>query len=121
MFIGAGVGGGARYVFGGLIQQVAGAAFPWATLVINATGSLVIGFLYAFMDEAGGSPQLRLLLGVGFCGGYTTFSTFSYETVRLLQDSDFGRAGAYIVMSVALSLVCTIVGFRAAAMLLGRI
>jgi len=60
------------------------------------------------------TPEIRALLGVGFCGGYTTFSTFSYEALTLLEDGDWERAGLYIALSVAGSLLATFIGFVAA-------
>jgi CrcB protein len=120
VFLGAGVGGLARYALGGWIQEAAGPGFPWGTLVINITGSLLLAFLYAVLEGTIAAPQWRALLGVGFCGGYTTFSTFSYETVRLLQDGQWGRAGWYVLGSVLLSLVAAVLGFRIAATVLQR-
>ncbi|HET9982278.1 MAG TPA: fluoride efflux transporter CrcB [Longimicrobiales bacterium] len=120
VFLGAGVGGLARYAVGGWIQQAAGAGFPWGTLVVNITGSLLLAFLYAFLEGTIAAPQWRALLGVGFCGGYTTFSTFSYETVRLLQDGQWSRASWYVLGSVLVSLVAAAAGFRIAATVLQR-
>lgn len=120
VFLGAGVGGLVRYALGGWIQQAAGAGFPWGTLVVNVTGSLLLAFLYAVLEGTIAAPQWRALLGIGFCGGYTTFSTFSYETLRLLQEAQWGRASWYVLGSVALSLIAAAAGFRLAAGLLQR-
>ncbi|MBX6363502.1 MAG: fluoride efflux transporter CrcB [Gemmatimonadetes bacterium] len=120
VFLGAGVGGLVRYALGGWIQQAAGPGFPWGTLVVNVTGSLVLAFLYALLEGSVAAPQWRAFLGIGFCGGYTTFSTFSYETLRLLQDAQWGRASWYVLGSVVLSLLAAAVGFRLAAGLLQR-
>lgn len=116
--LGAAVGGVARYALSGLLQQRAGPVFPVATLVINISGSLLLGFLMRYALASGAvSPELRALLTTGFCGGYTTFSTFSYETILLLEDGEYGRAGLYILLSVALALLGTIVGIKAAEQL----
>jgi CrcB protein len=111
---GSALGGVARYLLGGWIQSRAGPAFPVGTLVINVTGSFLLGLLYRYAtDSAAITPELRAMLTIGICGGYTTFSTFSYETVRLLDDGEFARAGAYIALSVAISIVATFLGIAA--------
>lgn len=120
VFFGAGVGGVARYAIGGFIQQAAGSTFPWGTLFINVTGSLLLGFLYVLLEGTAASPQWRALLGIGFCGGYTTFSTFSYETVRLLETGDYNRAALYIASSVLISVAATLIGFRVADAILRK-
>lgn len=113
--IGAAAGGVARFYLGNFIQQRAGADFPFGTFVINISGSLLLGFLLRYALQSGSvSEELRLFLTTGFCGGYTTFSTFSYDTLVLLQDREYGRAGTYLVASVGLSLVAAFIGFAAA-------
>ncbi|HXT14902.1 MAG TPA: fluoride efflux transporter CrcB [Gemmatimonadaceae bacterium] len=113
--IGAATGGVARYFLGGMIQQRAGADFPFGTFVINVTGSLLLGFLLRYSLQSGAvSEELRLFLTTGFCGGYTTFSTFSYDTLMLVQDREYGRAGLYVAGSVLLSLIAVAIGFAAA-------
>jgi CrcB protein len=92
-----------------------GSTFPWGTLLINVTGSLVLGFIMHYaLSTPSVSVELRALLTTGFCGGYTTFSTFSYETATLLEDGQLGRAGTYIVASVLLALAGTYGGFALA-------
>lgn len=117
--IGAAVGGVSRYYLASAVQQRVGASFPWGTLLVNVTGSLLLGFLirYALATPAV-SVEMRALLTTGFCGGYTTFSTFSFETAALLEEGQYERAGAYVVGSVALSLVATFCGFILARELL---
>ncbi|HEX4681363.1 MAG TPA: fluoride efflux transporter CrcB [Gemmatimonadaceae bacterium] len=113
--IGAAAGGVSRFYLNALIQQRAGADFPLGTFVINISGSLLLGFLLRYALQSGGvSEELRLLLTTGFCGGYTTFSTFSYDTLVLVQDREYGRAGLYVAGSVLLSVVAAFVGFAAA-------
>src|SRR5215208_6324214 len=94
VFIGAGLGGVARYGIATLIHHDGATVFPWSTLIVNVTGSLVLGFLYVLVEGNAASPQWRALLGIGFCGGYTTFSAFSYESLRLVQGGDWNRAAA---------------------------
>lgn len=121
IFMGAGLGGLSRYALGNWIQSAAGTAFPWNTLAINVSGSLMLTLIYGLLDSsAAGSPEWRAFLGIGFLGGYTTFSTFSYETVRQLQDGDWERAAVYILASVGLSLAAAVLGFRLASGLLQR-
>jgi CrcB protein len=120
IFVGAGLGGVARYVVGGWVQAGAGASFPWGTLVVNVSGSLLLGFLYSLLGSSPGTAQWRAFVGVGFCGGYTTFSTFSYEAANLVQGGEWNRAVLYMAGSVLLSLMAMLVGFRLAANLLHR-
>jgi CrcB protein len=116
---GGAVGSVLRFLVGLLIQDRAGAGFPAGTLLINITGSFLVGLLleYALATPAI-SREVRAMLTTGFCGGYTTFSTFSYETARLLQDGDYRRAGTYVGLSVVVSIAGTFAGFAAARELL---
>lgn len=109
--VGAVLGANARFLLGGWISDRLGAAFPWGTLFINATGSLVIGFLLTLIVDRGIGPTWwRPLLAVGFLGSYTTFSTFSWETLRLAQDGALLLAGLNILGSVAISLLGVVAG-----------
>ena len=112
---GSAVGGVARYLLGGWIQQRAGSTFPIQTLLINVTGSFLLGFLQHYALETSAiSPEVRTMLTIGFCGGYTTFSTFSFETVRMLEDGDWRRAMLYIALSVTLTVGAAVLGVVAA-------
>lgn len=113
--LGSALGGVGRYLLGGLVQRAAGPEFPTGTLVVNVTGSFLLGMLLRYALETPTlSPELRALLTIGLCGGYTTFSTFSYETVALLEDGQWGRAAAYVTASLVLSLGATLLGLVAA-------
>jgi len=117
--LGSAIGGVARYLLGGLIQRFSGGSFPSGTLLVNLTGSFVLGFLYRYAsDSAAITPEARALLTIGLCGGYTTFSTFTYETVRLLEDGETGRAIVYIGLSVLLGLGAMVLGLAAGRELL---
>jgi fluoride exporter len=117
--IGAAAGGVVRYLVTLFIQERAGPGFPVATLLINVTGSLLLGFIVQYAtDTPSVSPEVRLLLTTGFCGGYTTFSTFSFETARLMQDGEYSRAASYAFLSFALSIGGTFIGFAAARRLI---
>jgi CrcB protein len=113
--IGAALGGLARYYLAGFIQQRAGADFPAGTLIVNITGSFLLGFVMGMALQTDLiSPEVRVLLTTGFCGGYTTFSTFTYETVRLLEDGEYGRASLYVGASVVIAIGATFLGFAVA-------
>lgn len=117
--VGAAVGALCRYYLGMFIQQRAGADFPVGTLVINVTGSFLLGFIMRYaLQSSGIGPEARLLLTTGFCGGYTTFSTFSYETMLMIEDGEYARAGTYVGASVVLTLIGTWLGFAVAQRLL---
>ena len=121
LYIAAGgaVGSIARYALGTAIQDRAGGAFPWGTMLINVTGSLLLGFVMQyFADSATATSETRALLTTGLLGGYTTFSAFSYETVRLTEDGNYRAAALYAGASVLLSIVGTMVGIGAARELL---
>jgi fluoride exporter len=113
--VGSAVGGMARFALATLVQQRAGPNFPLGTLVVNITGSFLLGFLlrYALATDAV-SPEVRALLTTGFCGGYTTFSTFTYDTVILIEDGGSARAGLYVLLSVGLSLLGAWLGIATA-------
>ena len=110
--LGAALGGVARYYLASAVQQRVGPTFPWGTLVINVSGSLLLGVLMRYaLATPSVSSELRVFLTTGFCGGYTTFSTYSYETATLLEDGQYTRAGSYALASVVLALVATFAGF----------
>jgi len=113
--VGSAAGGALRFWLGGLVQRMTGGAFPSGTLFVNITGSFLLGFLirYALASQAI-SPEMRVLLTTGFCGGYTTFSTFSYETAGMLEDGDYHRAALYIALSLVVTLIGTFLGFALA-------
>jgi CrcB protein len=113
--VGAAAGGVSRFYLATAVQQRLGASFPWGTLLINLTGSLLLGFIirYALASPAV-SLEMRAMLTTGFCGGYTTFSTYSYETAVMLEEGQFGRASLYALGSVVLALLGTFAGFMLA-------
>jgi CrcB protein len=96
------VGSVARYLLAGWVQGLNGAQFPFGTLVVNILGSFILGLVMTLSLERGLiSPEVRILLGTGLCGGFTTMSTFSYETVALLQYNDPTAALGNIALSLA--------------------
>ncbi|HYM33175.1 MAG TPA: fluoride efflux transporter CrcB, partial [Candidatus Cybelea sp.] len=115
--IGSALGGVLRYWISGLVGSQFGETFPWGTVVVNVSGSFVIGF---FATLTG--PDGRYLVGTtgrqfvmtGICGGYTTFSSFSLQTLNLVRDGEWAAAGANIGWSVALCLAAVWIGHMAA-------
>ncbi len=104
-------GGLARYYLSGWIYSLLGRAFPWGTLVVNITGAYFIGLIMELGLRSNVIPDtLRIGLTVGFMGGLTTFSTFSFETFKLLEDGQFGVAFINILASVAVCLLFTWLG-----------
>ena len=110
---GSALGGMARFWCTGLAERLFGETFPWGTLLINIVGSLIIGFFVALTGPLGRydiDPNIRAFVAVGLCGGYTTFSAFSLQTMVLMQESQWLHAGAYILASVAVCLVAVWIG-----------
>ncbi len=108
---GGALGSGARYVVAAWLLERYGPGFPWGTLAVNVSGSLVIGMVAGLADEGGRiNPDVRLLLITGVLGGYTTFSAFSLEAVRLAERDALPRALLYVSLSVTLSLAAAALG-----------
>lgn len=113
--VGSAIGGVSRYLLGGVVQRALDTTFPAGTLLINITGSFLLGAIIRFaVDTPAVSPEFRAFLTIGFCGGFTTFSTFSYETAAMLEDGEWRNAALYMAASVAISIVATFLGFAAA-------
>ena len=106
---GGATGSVARYVLGTLLMRVS-SGFPVSTLLINVAGSFLIGLLARLFDAPDQNQVLRAALTVGICGGFTTFSTFSAETVTLLQQGKAGRAALYVTVSLVLGVLATFAG-----------
>lgn len=113
--LGGVLGANARYQVGNWAAARWGTVFPWGTLIINVTGSLILGFFLTLVTERfSGRPTTRLFVATGFLGAYTTFSTFGYETVGLLQHGDLLRALAYVGASLILGLIAVLLGIAGA-------
>ena len=118
--VGGALGSVARYLLGAFIQDRVSIGLPIGTLLINVVGSLLLGFFMALgLETTAITPEVRFFLTTGFCGGFTTFSTFSYETYRLIEDAEYETAGIYIVASVLLSVLACALGMGAARRLVG--
>jgi fluoride exporter len=111
--IGGALGTTARYWLSGVVARSVGETFPWGTLVINVTGSFVIGFFGALTGPDGrlfvGSTARQFVM-VGMCGGYTTFSSFSLQTLNLMNDGEWLQAGVNIGLSVLLCMIAVWTG-----------
>ena len=115
VMLGGALGTGARFWISGVVAEQVGELFPIGTLVVNVTGSFVIGFFAALTDPEGRllvSPGFRQFFMIGLCGGYTTFSSFSLQTLDLVRDGDWFKAG----LNTLLSFVCCLT-----AVWLGRV
>ena len=115
--VGGAIGSLLRYLVGAWVQGLLGPAFPWSTLFVNALGSLLIGAVVRLSLEGALSGEARLFLAMGVLGGFTTFSTFSYETLILLQDGEALKALAYVLANLFLGLFLAYLGYRLGSML----
>lgn len=105
VFIGGGLGALCRYLIGLFIKGIT------ATFLVNILGSLLLGFLVGiFYLKSNCNPLLKVALTIGFCGGFTTFSTFSLEALELIRQSNFTSAVLYIILSVVVCLIAVFVG-----------
>ena len=110
--LGGFLGANARYLLGGWISERLGTVFPYGTFVINLTGSFILGFFMAYAQERPWiAPSARLMFAVGFVGAYTTFSTFEYETMRLIQDREVLLAMLNVVGSLIAGTIAVLGGF----------
>jgi CrcB protein len=114
IFIGGGVGSVSRYLLGGLVQSRAHPDFPIGTFVVNVIGCIIIGVVAKFFLHSQTQLLTRSMLMVGFCGGFTTFSAFSYETFGLISAGSYARAAGYVLASVIVCLGGTAIGFALA-------
>ncbi|MDP9370476.1 MAG: fluoride efflux transporter CrcB [Chloroflexota bacterium] len=109
------LGASARYVVGTWATDRWGSDFPWATLLVNVLGSLVLGFYLTLVTERGGArAATRLFVATGFLGAYTAFSTFSYEVVQQIQSGEPLRASVYVVVTLVAGLLAVVIGIVAA-------
>jgi CrcB protein len=112
--VGGALGSLGRFWLSGLVAERYGSVFPWGTLVINVTGSFIIGVFQALNESEGrvmAAPAFRQFFMIGICGGYTTFSSFSLETLKRAQDGQWLYAGGNVVLSVVFCLVAVWLGY----------
>lgn len=110
IFVGGGLGSLCRYSIGAYLLKGTGGTFPWATFMANSLGCLSIGLLIGYFERRQ-TDLLQLLLVTGFCGGFTTFSTFSNETIQLFRQGLHSVAFAYVALSLLIGLCCTVCGY----------
>ena len=110
IFIGGGLGSVCRYAWGRGVLFFFPSSFPWGTLSLNIVACLVVGILAGLLSKAEGTVSLRFLGIIGFCGGFSTFSSFSYEVIHLWGENHRGFAFIYLGLSVVLGLMATALG-----------
>lgn len=108
--LGGFVGANARYWLGGWIMARLGSAFPYGTFVINISGSFILGMVMGILEGHVLSPVVRLALAIGFVGAYTTFSTWTYETLRLIESGSLSMATMNVVGSMLMGLLAAVGG-----------
>ena len=113
LFVGIGsfIGGILRYLLSQFIQIKFLSTFPYGTLGVNVLGCLVIGLVLALSERTSMTPEWRLFLATGICGGFTTFSAFSSETFSMLRDGQFWYAATYVLASLILGVLATFIGY----------
>jgi fluoride exporter len=103
----------ARYGLQGVVQVRTGGLFPYGTLLVNLTGCFFLGLIAQFtLNRMVISPDWRMAIAVGFFGGYTTFSSFGWETAKMMEDGEWMRASVYVAASVIAGLFLSVVGIR---------
>ena len=115
--VGGAVGALARHTLAVWAHGWLGTAFPWGTLLVNVLGSFLLGAALPVLEATAAGPEVRALVAVGILGAFTTFSTFTWEALALLQQGALGRGGAYLVGSVVVGLAAVLVGLAAGAAL----
>jgi CrcB protein len=109
-----------RYALSGWVYELAGDRLPWGTLVVNVTGCFVLGYvMHVGLATTAISPQWRLAIATGFLGAFTTFSTFSYETVREIERGAWGAAGMNVALNLLVGIPATFAGLMLARRMFG--
>ena len=118
--LGSGIGGMLRYYISDFVQKNSTSLFPFGTLTVNIIGSFLIGLILFYLDSIKMiTAEMRLFLTVGLCGGLTTFSTFSFETIKLIQDSEYLLAGTNVLLNVLVTLLAVLLAALISKLLIG--
>ncbi|HUZ60419.1 MAG TPA: fluoride efflux transporter CrcB [Hanamia sp.] len=110
VIIGSSIGGAARYLSQEFVQKNFPSFIPLGTLSVNIVGSFIIGIIYALAERSKISAEVRIFIATGFCGGFTTFSSFAFENVRLLQDGEYFNTALYVVLSLVIGFIAVYLG-----------
>lgn len=113
VILGGGLGAGGRYLLGGWLHSQLSGGFPWGTFAVNALGSLLIGLVFGLAQRGSLPPATTLFLAVGVLGGFTTFSAFSYETMRLLANGSVAASLLNVAGQFTVGLLAVYLGFVA--------
>ncbi len=108
--IGGMFGAVSRYAVGGFFQKISGALFPWGTFSVNVIGSFIIGLLWGLLDRFTFSPSMRAFVFIGFLGAFTTFSSYSLETINMLRDGEYLAGSANFLLNNFVAFTLTITG-----------
>lgn len=120
VFVGAGIGGMLRYWGSNYVYKFLPPTFPYGTLAVNVVGSFILGLIIYFLDSNQLiNQQVRIFLTIGICGGLTTFSTFSFETINFLKEREYLIAGGNIILNVFLTLVAIFIAYKFSKILTG--
>lgn len=110
VIIGSSIGGVARYLSQEFVQKNFPSFIPLGTLSVNIVGSFIIGIIYALAERSKISAEVRIFIATGFCGGFTTFSSFAFENVRLLEDGEYFNTALYVVLSLVIGFIAVYLG-----------
>ena len=110
VIVGSSLGGAARYLSQEFVQKNYPSFIPLGTLSVNIIGSFIIGIIYVLSERSKIPPEVRILIATGFCGGFTTFSSFAFENVKLMQDGEFFNAALYVVLSLVVGFIAVYLG-----------
>lgn len=117
--LGGALGASGRHLLGGFALRVMGPGYPYGTLAANVLGGLLMGLLVGWLMVKAGNENVRLFLGVGLLGGFTTFSAFSLDAIRMIETKAYGAAFGYISASVVFSILALFIGLVIARRLFG--
>ncbi len=110
VIIGSSIGGAARYLSQEFVQKNFPSYIPLSTLSVNVIGSFIIGIIYALAEKSKISAEVRILIASGFCGGFTTFSSFAFENIKLLQDGEYFNTALYVLLSLIIGFAAVYLG-----------